>query len=312
MDKVWVIGTGPMAMAYIDALKELGTDFTIIGRGEESSNLCAEKTSCKVVSGGIDKYLQYSPDIPSSAIIAIDVDGLASVTKLLLNYGVKNILVEKPGALEKAHLKEISEMATDRNSNVIIAYNRRYFAAVLKAQELIAKDGGVTSFNFEFTEWVHLIENNAMSHEVKNKWFLSNSTHVADLAFYLGGKPEEICCFTAGKLHWHPTSNFAGAGRSSTGALFNYQANWESAGRWSVEMLSENYRFIFRPMEKLQIQKRASVAIEFVDIDESLDIKFKPGVYLQTADFLNKKFESMCSIDEQLEMYDIYQKMAGY
>ena len=77
-------------------------------------------------------------------------------------------------------------------------------------------------------------------------------------------------------------------------------------------MLSENYRFIFRPMEKLQIQKRASVAIEFVDIDESLDIKFKPGVYLQTADFLNKKFESMCSIDEQLEMYDIYQKMAGY
>ena len=70
----------------------------------------------------------------------------------------KNILVEKPAGLNKQKIMEVSELAKEKDAQVYVAYNRRYYASVLKAQEIIAEDGGVTSFNFEFTEWAHVIE----------------------------------------------------------------------------------------------------------------------------------------------------------
>ncbi|MEI7516085.1 MAG: gfo/Idh/MocA family oxidoreductase, partial [Betaproteobacteria bacterium] len=179
--------------------------------------------------------------------------------------------------------------------------------------EIIAEDGGITSFYFECTECAHVIGKLPKSAGVLENRYLANSTHVADLAFYLGGRPMQLCAFTAGLLDWHPVASvFSGAGVSNSGALFSYQANWESAGRWSVEVLTRQHRLILRPMEKLQIQKRGSVAVEFVDCDGSLDEQFKPGLYLQTKDFLNGTNKDLCSIHYQSEMMDAYCKIAGY
>lgn len=94
-------------------------------------------------------------------------------------------------------------MAKQKEANVFYAYNRRYFASVLKAQEIIAEDGGVKSFNFEFTEWGHVIEKSGHSAEDLSNWFYANSSHVVDLAFFLGGTPTQMNCVTAGELTWH-------------------------------------------------------------------------------------------------------------
>ena len=149
---------------------------------------------------------------------------------------------------------------------------------------------------------------------MKEKWFLGNSTHVVDLAFFLGGKPKELCSFTSGSLDWHTTSStFSGAGISENNALFSYQANWESAGRWSVEVLTKEHRLILRPMEKLQIQKKGSIAQNYDEtINYDLDDAYKPGLYLQTKNFLNSHFEYMCTIHEQYQMLSTYNKIASY
>lgn len=314
MKKVWLIGAGGMAQDYIKVLDGLQKDFLVIGRSEESAKKCEEVTGCSILSGGLTTFLKTNPTPAINAIVAVGVEQLYSTTKALLEYGVKEILVEKPGALEKEELEELYELSKGKDANVLIAYNRRFYASVLKAQEIINQDGGVTSFNFEFTEWAHVIEGIEKAEGVKEKWFLSNSTHVVDLAFFLGGKPQEICSFTNGSLEWHPSaSNFSGAGVSNTGALFNYQANWESAGRWSVEILTKEHRLILRPMEKLQVQKKGTVAQMFDEnIDYSLDETYKPGLYKQTEYFLNHKFDSMCSIEEQFNAVSIYNKMANY
>ena len=89
----------------------------------------------------------------------------------------------------------------------------RIFASVLKAQEIIAEDGGVKSFNFEFTEWGHVIEKMDKPKGDLENWMYANSSHVIDLAFYLGGNPVQINCFTSGELSWHKPAAFAGAGR---------------------------------------------------------------------------------------------------
>jgi len=313
-DQIWLIGAGGMAIDYIKILQALKKEFIVIGRGENTAKKCEKATDCKVQIGGIEKYLAINPKLCSHAIVAVGMEKLYDTTKQLLEYGVKNILVEKPGALYTWEFKKLNNLVKDKNANVIIGYNRRFYASVLKAQKIIEQDEGVSSFNFEFTEWAHIIEPLVKAEGVKEKLFLGNSSHVVDLAFYLGGKPKQISCFTNGKLAWHPSaSSFSGAGISEKSALFNYQANWESAGRWSIEILTTKHRLIFRPIEKLQIQKCGEIVQNFDNaIDYTLDEKYKPGLYLQTKNFLENNIKRMCSIEEQYKMVDIYNKMANY
>jgi len=314
MNNIWLIGAGGMAQDYIKVLKELEKKITVIGRGEETAIKCKEVTGCEVLVGGLTSFLKTNPKICSHAIVSVGVEKLYETTKELLAYGIKNILVEKPGAMNENQFKELNELTNKNDANVLIAYNRRFYASVLKAQDIINEDGGVTSFNFEFTEWGHVIAPLKKAEGVKKKWFLANSTHVVDMAFYLGGLPKEISCFTSGTLDWHPSASvFSGSGISDKNALFNYQANWESAGRWSVEILTKEHKLIFCPMEKLQIQKRGTIAQVFDEsIDYSMDDNFKPGLFLQTRNFLDNNFEGMCTISEQLNILNVYNKIANY
>jgi predicted dehydrogenase len=312
-NNIWVIGAGQMAQDYIKVLKGLKKEFTVIGRGAESAEKCAKAAACEVFVGGLEKFLKTEPVQCSHAIVAVGVEKLYETTKQLLEYGVKKILLEKPGALYKSEFIELDTLAKEKNADVLIAYNRRFYASVIEARRIIEQDGGVTSFNFEFTEWAHVIEPMHKVDGVKEHWFLCNSTHVLDLAFFLGGEPKELCAFIAGGLKWHPESSiYSGAGISEKGALFSYQANWESAGRWSVEILTKEHRLIFRPLEKLQIQKRGSVAQEFVNVDYSIDDEYKPGLYIETEKFLAGDYIDMCSLREQTKRIDTYFKVVGY
>ena len=310
---IWLIGSGPMSEDYAKVLEAQKQNFLIVGRGKNSALAFEEKTGQSVITGGLENFLLTSPVSPSAAIVSVGIEQLYSTTIQLLNYGVKQLLVEKPGGLTSAEIEHIESLSKQAGANTYIAYNRRFYSSVLKAQELIEAEGGVRTFNFEVTEWSHVIEKLKKGDGVLSKWFLGNTTHVADLAFYLGGQPKEMSCFTSGSLSWHPSSSaFAGAGRTKAGVLFNYGADWESAGRWSVEVLTNENRYILRPMEALQVQKRGTIPILNVEIDNQLDEQFKPGLYCQVASFLDGDNSRLCGISEQKEMIKLYERMAGY
>lgn len=310
---VWLIGSGGMAADYAKVLSSLGVTTTVIGRGSESAKIFTEKVELPVVVGGLDAYIQTKPGIPSRAIIAVGVEALASTLRSLLDYGVLHILIEKPGVLTKDELVKMTTLAKAKSARVQIAYNRRFYASTLRALELIEEDGSVESMHFEFTEWGHEIRNLKKAKGVKDSWFLANSTHVVDLAFYLGGAPSEINTFTSGYLDWHPSSAvFAGAGRTHTGVVFSYQANWDAPGRWGVEVITSNNRIIFRPMESLQIMRKGSVKIEPVELDDRLDREFKPGLFEQTRRFLGDERQGSCTLEDQLILWDTYCRIAGY
>jgi predicted dehydrogenase len=310
---IWLIGAGVMSVAYAKVLNAQKCEYEVIGRGESSAEAFKAKTNVEVHLGGINAFLEQKPELPSAAIVSVGVDHLFNTSMALLNYGVKSLLIEKPGGLDLSEIKQLHLKAKTIDADIFIAYNRRFYSSVIKARELIEKEGGVTSFNFELTEWSHIIGDLDKPKAVLSKWFLANSTHVADMAFFLGGKPEEICCFTAGKLDWHSSASiFAGAGVANNGALFNYSANWESAGRWSVEVLTKENRYIFRPMESLQVQKKGTIPHLEVEVDNQIDVDFKPGLYKQVECFLSGESQNLCSLSEHLSFFPIYEKMANY
>ena len=310
---IWLIGSGEMAVDYAKVLTAQNAKVLVVGRGAKSAAKFSSDTGLAVISGGLEVFLTTKPDLADAVIVSVGVQELAATTVALLNYGIKKILVEKPAGLSLDEIDRLQIACREKKAEVFVAYNRRFYSSVIKAQELIEIDGGVTSFNFELTEWSHIIGNLDKSSDVLAKWFLCNSTHVADLAYFLGGKPNQISCFNTGKLDWHTSSSiFSGAGICDNGALFNYGADWESAGRWAVEILTNKNRYILRPLERLQLQHRGSVNLNFVEIDDELDKRFKPGLYLQVKAFLKNDIKSLCSIDEQIKLFPIYEKMAGY
>lgn len=308
---ILIVGAGNIAREYCRILIDMGFQPDIVCRSEQKAEAFRKEECVRVFSGGVEIFLNDNQENYDYAIVAVDIESLSDVCCQIIQFGIKKVLVEKPAGMNRREIEKIVTFAEKSNANVYVAYNRRFYAATEKAIQIIKEDGGVKSFNFEFTEWSHVIEPLPYSKRIKENWFLENSTHVVDLAFFLGGEPKEIKCYTSGSLDWHNNAAvYAGAGITNKEALFTYSANWAAPGRWAVEVLTSRHRLFFRPMEKLSIQEMGTVKIDSVDIENELDTKFKPGFYKQTESFIydiddgKKK-----TIQEQLRALDYYEKI---
>jgi len=309
---IWLIGAGLMAQDYAKVLSGLGQNFEVIGRSSSSAARFESATGRVVRQGGLLNALDTSV-APKQAIIAVGVEQLADVATRLINAGTRRILLEKPGGLNTAEIAAVQQTAAKYNANVLIGYNRRFYESTTVARRLIAEDGGPISCTFEFTEWPHTITPLNLAPGVKKSWLLANSSHVVDLAIHLCGSPKQWHAWHGGSLSWHPSAaRFCGAGITEQGVFFSYQADWEAPGRWGVEVLTRKRRYIFRPMEQLQVVELKSVKVNSVKLDDLLDKEFKPGLYQQTKAFLTQDDHLFCTIAELLQHYAIYNEMAGY
>ncbi|GFI30370.1 hypothetical protein IMSAGC013_01760 [Lachnospiraceae bacterium] len=308
-----IIGAGYMAKEYYKVLRAMGHSVLVLGRGEEKARAFEEEFGQKVFTGDYRAVLQEQETMPEYAVIAVNVGGLCTVTQELIRLGIPNILVEKPVAYRSWELAPLIQEQEQAGANVYVAYNRRFFASVQEAERRIREDGGVTSFHFEFTEWAHTIGPAKRPEGEKEGWIFANSTHVMDLAFFLGGFPKEMKSYAAGGLDWHPSgSNYAGAGISEKGALFSYQANWEAPGRWAVEVLTAKRRYYLKPVETLQIQELGSVNPKPAELAAPWEESYKPGLYEMADAFLNHPQDKrLLTLKEHAEHFPVYEQIAG-
>ena len=123
--EVLLVGPGNIGLDYVKVLKSFNADISVVGRSKKSSDSFTKKTDIKVHSGGIESYIKKQPIPPKYAIVAVNENQLCEVTISLLHYGVKNILVEKPGGLSFSELIRVSNESKLQKSNVYIGYNRR-------------------------------------------------------------------------------------------------------------------------------------------------------------------------------------------
>lgn len=311
---ILIVGAGNMALEYTKVLKSLRKKFTVVGRGIQSAQIFEEESGIKPYIGGLESYcLKNNMEKYKSAIVTTGVEYLAETTKKLLKIGIKNILVEKPAGLNFHEIESLADAAESKQAEIYVAYNRRFYSSVLEAKKIIDNDGGVVNFNFELTEWGHVISKLTKPDSVKQNWFLANTSHVTDMAFFLGGMPKQLSSFYSGGDVWHSRSYcFSGAGVTEDNALFSYHGNWGAPGRWSLEVLTSKHRLIFCPLEKLQLQKIGSLEKEFLNYDDSIDINFKPGLYRQTEAFLNSDTQYLCKLSEHVTRVKTYIEIAGY
>ncbi|MCG6167607.1 hypothetical protein LFX25_07195 [Leptospira sp. FAT2] len=308
-DEIILIGTGYMAREYAKVLKAQNRKFYVVGRSVKSCDSFTKETGVIAFSGEIANF-DFSGKKISKAVIAVNEDQLFNVTRTCIDIGIKSILLEKPGSLYLSNLIELSEHAESAKTDIYIAYNRRFYASTLKAIDIIQTSGGVLSFNFEFTEWKNKVENFGFSKEILASWFIVNSSHLVDLSFFLCGDPEIFNSYKVSHIDWHPAGSiFSGAGRTKNNALFTYSANWQSAGSWALEINTQKERLIFKPVEKLKFQKIDSREVEEYQLEDELDLLYKPGLFRQTYFFLINKKKDFCMLKDQIERFGIYNKI---
>lgn len=310
-----LVGAGSMAEEYIKVLHAIKSEFKLIGRGEANIRRLQENyAGLTCFSGGVEQYLEANP-APTHAIVAVSVQDLFKTTEHLLFAGVKSILVEKPVALGINELKRLIELKNKHQSFVVVAYNRRFYKSTERAREYIREDGGIVSCHFEFTEWSHKIATEKFSQNCLENWLVANSSHVIDLAFHFCGSPRILHSTITGKgIDWHPSGSvFVGAGITNKDIPYSYHSNWEAPGRWSLELLTKGHRLYFRPMERLRIQRKGSIAVENDNADYTIDETYKPGLFRQVNSFIKKEeIEKMCLLEQHLEHLSYYKRIAGY
>ncbi len=310
--EIILVGAGQMAYEYAKVLNSLNCNYCVVGRGKQSASNFKKMTGKNVEVGGIQNFIKKYQLINCKALVTVGREELSETTTILLNNGVKDILLEKPGGLNMKQINDLSTIANEKKGNVLIAYNRRFFTSVIKAKEIIDEDGGVSSFFFNFTERSDILDSLNISNNIKSNWLLANSSHVIDLAFYLGGLPHKMSSVSSGNLDWHPkASKFCGFGETNNGAIFSYIADWGAPGRWSIEINTRKNRIIFCPLEEIRIQRIGSFKLKKIQLSNKKDIIYKPGLFKQIDKFLKREYDNFLTIGEQAKMKWAYDQILG-
>lgn len=309
---ILLFGSGYMAEEYLKVLTDFNCNIFVVGRNKEKAVKLAEKYKAMGFGGGVGVFNDIDAGKIDLAIIASSIDSLSDVSCASLDKGIKNILVEKPGALDLTELRTIrNRIGPDVNFRV--AYNRRFYNSVIMLKKKIEEDGGPVGCFFDFTDRQKDIFYNTKSEKVVKRWGFANSSHVIDTAFYLIGFPSEINSSRAGSWECHPSGNvFVGCGRTQK-CLFSYFTTWAGGGRWSIELSTKKGRYKLSPMEELSFCSKDQFVWEKLDPQDDDDKRYKPGLYKMVKSVLaDGNYDNLTDLDEQIEMCKIINRIFGY
>lgn len=307
---VLLVGAGKMAIEYSKVLKALKCEQIVLGRGAASAQAFEAATGVRPSEGPLEDQLAALPDTPDTAIVTVNAMHLAEVSETILRAGVRRVLVEKPAALDLVEAARLGAAAMETGAEVFVGYNRRFLASTLRANEIIAADGGVLSIKFDFSERARSISALGKPQRELDTWFFGNSTHVVDLAFHFFGPPTTLAAEVAGSISWHQAAGwFCGHARNASGAVMSWHANWMAPGRWGCEVLTREHRLILQPLEKLRVQDHAGFDEAAVPLDDAFDLAFKPGLMRQTRAFLYgemiERLPSVAAHAAAMKYYDV-------
>ncbi len=310
---VLIIGAGFIANQYALVLSEMGiTDVTIISKNQKTSSKICNQYGFKPLFGGYKNNLSNLPKM-DLVIVATPMSSLLPAAQLALENGQINILIEKPGSLHYQDLILLSEKFPD--ANIRIAYNRLQYPNFHLLKELSNNEGGITSCTFTFTEWLDRVDFSKYTTLELGRWGIANSLHVISMAFELIGLPKIFTPYQFGKLDWHPSGSiFVGSGISEKNIPFSYHADWNSSGRWGIEIMTKENSYRLIPLEELYVCKKNSTVWEKVQFQVAY-----PNVKQGLAEQLSLMFEKdskhnddLVSLEKAIEFNKVAEKIFGY
>lgn len=311
--RVLLVGAAWMAGEYAKAFRAMGIDqVTVLSRSAATAEKLAGEYGFSALHGG---YTARLPDLEPFDLVVLSLPEHECIPAVesCVRHGQSNILVEKPCSLYSKRLHALAGSLS--GVRVRVAYNRVTYPNFARLHALAKAEGGVTSCHYQVTELVDSIPFGNNPEDSYVRWGCSNSLHVISMAHALIGMPEEWQSYRTGGLDWHPSGDrFHGAGRTVSGALFSYQADWQSAGRWGIDVMTPENAYRLIPMEDLFVMRKGTFSWEKV----AFEIPYpgvKQGVAEELAVMLQPSLEAAIPLVtlEQAAMYTgLAEKIFGY
>lgn len=310
---VLIVGAGWMASQYAMALSHMNIkDVSIISKTKEKAIKICNEFGFQHLEEEIEKIIPNLKKV-DLVILATPIHLLLPLAELFLKFGQTNILIEKPASLYPKDLLAFSKKITTQK--VRVGYNRLLYPNFHLLKNLIEKEGGISSCHFTFTEWLNAINFKNNLPDAYVRFGISNSLHLISMAVELIGFPKEISAYQSGKLDWHPSGSiFVGSGITEKDIPFSYHADWESSGRWGIEVMTKENAYRLIPLEELYVCKKNTTDWQKVPFKTAFPA-VKQGITEEIALMLNGDMEqkiNLISIEKAAKLNKLAEKIFGY
>lgn len=289
-----VVGYGFVGQQYVKALRALGVRrIRVCTRSAERVTPLRGDPDIELLTGGFEGMTTMSTP-GELAIIGTPTAYLIEAVHKLCDLGFRRLLIEKPVALSADEIERLTENLNQRGVEAAVAYNRVAYPAYHEIRARVAREGGVTSCTYTFTEMIKPNWQETFPPEELARWGIANSLHVMSMAHSLIGLPREYHAHHVrnGRIAWHPAGDvFVGAGVSEYGIPFSYHADWGSTGRWSIELHTQVSSYLLRPLE--EVRRRTAPLTEWEKLPlEVFAPDVKPGFAEEVAAMLHPTLQA--------------------
>ena len=308
--KIAIIGAGYMADEYLKVLSQL-KNIEIVGicnRTRKNSLKLKKKYGIEQDFNNIREM--YKVTKPDGVIIALSPDILIKKINQIFDHNCK-FLFEKPIGINLKESNLIKSIVNRKNIKAYIGLNRRYYSST---KYLIRKIKNSKNKNriVEVEDQEDQIKNkNIFSKRILDNYMYVNSIHLIDYFNILcRGKIKKIIKFNKWKNK--ERNIYTCYLYFSSGDLGIYRAVWNIPAPWSVKVYLKNGMYTLKPIEKLLFRKVNSKIDEKIKINYTNDKKFKPGIKLQTIDFIkeiNNKPSNIVKISESFKLMNMINKI---
>lgn len=312
---ITIIGTGTIAQEYAKILNSLDTKYIVVGNRVPRSSTTHKNFQCNILYGGIANNLTKIVDrgYAQKVIICVPIEKLFNITNLCIQFGITNILVEKPGFLSDAEIRRWNGSNYFNNGTIYLALNRLFYPSVCKLKKIIQKDS-LGSAHLEIGELLNKISLEKFDRNVLKHWGWSNTIHSIATFFHLIGLPKKINTISNGEgiIPWHKNKSiFCGSGITNKNIPFTYNSNWNSVNRWGMSVYLKDKAYHLRPLENLY-EQTDPLSLNYKCITYQDEPSFKPGFYDMVKNFLSGNKENFLSGQAIYETFIATKKIFDY
>ena len=297
--KIGILGSGYMAREHLKVFRNF-KQFEIIGivgRGKRNINKTKKEFSKIEFFSSLKKLFAKSKiDL---LIVCINEDQVIKNYKEILNFKC-TFLFEKPIGINFSETKKIFQYSQEKNKNVFVSLNRRFYCSTILAINLFNKvknNYPKTIFINDSQDMKRIIKM-GLSRKLAKNLMYTNSVHLIDYATMFI-KDKIISIKNIIKFDKKNPKDVLSYVEFLNNHKLIYKANWQENEKWMVNVFSEKININFKPLEKIKILYPKK--IKFKNNYDYVDRIFKPGLYnqaLEIIDYFNKKKNNLISFNE--------------
>jgi len=233
-----VVGVGRIAPDHVDALRRSGFEVTSVTArpGSARAGIFAREHAVERVHRDVDELA--AADDWDVAVVAAPPEPAAAIVGQLAATS-RPVLAEKPLALHAADLEGLRPYA----DSILVAYNRRFYAPVRRAWELLQLHGPAL-IELALPERIP----GAPDDQPRTRQFVLNSVHGLDLLRHLVG-PVNVVRVEAVGPGGAPVG-FGSLMRSERGDVVQLTCDWNSPDNFRLACSWPGMRYELRPFER--------------------------------------------------------------